>query len=420
MSCAVRRAVGVALLLALGASPACWAGDKEPPEEQDWPTLITRLQQDVYQRPGSSAQRQLAVAYNNYGVSLGNTKQWSLATQQLEEALRLDADNLQFRRNLSNIYMNQALDAHQQHRPDEALRLVEKALAHQPTLPQAFVLRGEVEYGRQRLKEAKAAWTRALELDPQLPDVKERLERVTQELPVESKFERLSQAYFDLRYEEHLERPVGFDVRDALLEARRLVGSDFAYWPKRKLVVLIYSAEKFRALRQETPDWVGGQFDGKIRVPLPSAALNQAAVKQILFHEYTHAIVFDLTAGKCPTWLNEGLAEYEGRTQLPGSLAYLIQAHQSGRLIPWRELSDFFAMSLPADTVGLAYQEAYSIVAHLVTRFGFWRIRRVLKSIAGGQPWDQALSAEYRQKPDRLETQWRTWLPELLAQPSPS
>ncbi len=410
--------LGLAALL-LCHAPAAAQPIEQPQDSTNWPEMIGKLQQQVHQRPGlASLRQQLAVAYNNYGVQLSQDGQWDLAAKQLQEAIRIDSANGQFRTNLSNVYLNQAYQAHQRYQTNEALAVLDQAVALMPDLAQAYALRGEIEYGRQRLKEAKAAWQRSLELDPEQPDLEKRLTQVTEELPVESKFERLSQAYFDLRYEEGLDQPAGFDVRDALLEARREVGSDFAYWPKHKIVVLIYSAESFRKLRQETPDWVAGQFDGKIRVPLPGTQLDSATVKQIIFHEYTHALVYDLAGVSCPIWLNEGLAEYQGAKEKPASFSRLASAAAAKRLLPWERLSEQFSMTLPSDAVLLGYQQAHSVVRYLVTRYGFWRMRRVLKALAGGgQPLPEVLETEFRVKTARLEAQWLEWLPELLKTP---
>ncbi len=411
-------AIGGLLLLVGGRGDAQTTGDQGQADEQastDWPVVIARLRQEMSQRSGQARMRQqLATAYNNYGVQLGEQRQWDPAIQQLQEAIELDAANGQFKSNLSSIYVNQASEAYEHHQINAALEALDKATALAPNTAAAYALRGQIEYDRQRLKEAKAAWQRALELDPTQATLADRLTQVTNELPIESKFERLSQGYFDLRYQEQLESPSGFNIGDVLLEARRSVGSDFAHWPKYKLVVLIYSPEMFRTLRKETPDWVGGQFDGKIRVPLPSAQMSHATVRQILFHEYTHAIIQDLTSGRCPLWLNEGLAEYEGRTQLPGTLKRLKAACDSKRLIPWQELAAHFSTTRSAEEVALAYEESYSVTAYLVKRYGFWRIRRLLKVLADGQPWETALSGEFHLKPAKIEANWRDWLLELL------
>lgn len=385
------------------------------PGETNWSEVIARLRQELYQHPGhAQIRQQLAIAYNNDGVRLSEQGEWTPAVAQLKEAIRIDTSNEQFRHNLRQVYLQQAQDGYARYQLDEAIRVLDRLLALDPDVAQAYALRGQIEYDRQRLKEAKAAWERALVLDPAQPTLRARLEQLNHELPIESTFDRLSQAYFDVRYEDALERPVGFDVRDTLLEARRSIGSDFAYWPKHKFVVLVYSAEQFQALRRDKPDWIGAYFDGKIRMPLPSDQLNQATVKQILFHEYTHAVIHDLTKGACPLWLNEGLAEYEGRTQQRGSLERLTAAHRANALILWPELSDWISTRRPAEEVALAYEQSYSLVAYLIGRYGFWRIRRILKAIAEGAPWEDVLTKELRLKLNRLEANWREWLPTLL------
>lgn len=414
-----RRWAGVvmaSLLLALGSRVGAESSQTATiSETPDWPVLISRLQQEMYERPGHTQTReQLAIAYNNYGVTLGDHEQWELAERQLQEALRLDGTNAQFQHNLAKIRVNEGTAAYKRHDLTGAMSAVDNALAVEPDLAAAYALRGNIEYDRQRLKEAKIAWERALQLDPSQPELAQRLERLAQELPVESGYERLSQASFDLRYEERLSEPAGFDIRDALLEARRGVGSDFAYWPKHKLVVVVYSAESFRKVREENPEWIAGQFDGKIRIRFPKNESDFADVKEILFHEYTHALIQDLAQGLCPTWLNEGLAVYEGRTQLARPLDRLQGAFKKQQLIPWATLSDAFSVSHPAEEVALAYEQSYSIAAYLITRYGFWRIRRVLKAIGDGRPWEDVLKDETRLSLPRLETAWRASLPELL------
>ena len=383
----------------------------EEPESPNWPVLIAQLRQETQRRPGHAQTReQLAIAYNNYGVSLSDAGQWEPAILQLQEAIRVDPQNEQFRQNLANVYVNQAQTLSEHHREGEALNVVTQALELNPNLTGAYLLLGDIEYGRQRLKEAKVAWERALTLDPTNTVLAERVDKLKQELPVESNFDRISQAYFDLRYEDAFERPAGFDIRDALLQARRDVGSDFAYWPTYKLVVLIYSNEHFRALRQETPEWIGGLYDGKIRVPLPGKEFDANHVRAILFHEYTHALVHDLTKDRCPQWLNEGLATYEGMKHGAPPVDQLAKALAAQQLVPWDGLNDQFAWGLPVDQVELGYQQSHSIVRYLIERYGFWRLRRVLKAFMDGATLEDALVREYRLKLSRLEADWREWL----------
>ncbi len=388
-------------------------------EESNWAAMIEELEQDFGHTPNNTAaRRQLAIARNNYAIRLAEAEQLQQAQQHLEEAIRLEPTDQQFRDNLARIHLQQAQQAHQHHRASEARDGITKALKLNPQEVSAYVLLGEVEYDSQRLKEARAAWQKALSLDPGREDVTKRLEQLNQEFPVESDFERLSQAYFDIRYTESIERSKGFDVRDDLLEARRSVGSDFQHWPKYKLIVLLYGADQFRTMRTGTPDWLAGQYDGKIRVPLPGQGLDRAAVKRTLIHEYTHAVIHDLTKGQLPVWLNEGLAEYEAWKAQQPAWSALRQALKDDRLIPWAQLSSNFSMSLSTETVTLAYEQSHSIVRYLVERYGFWRMRRLIKALASEVLLEKALTDEFRTKPARLQSEWRKWLDELLAKPS--
>ena len=417
----ISAAFRISFFIVFAASSAFAAAEekKEPDKAADWPSTIARLQQEIYRQPGLAYNReQLAIAYNNYGVELGNEGRWELAVSQLQEALRIDNTNQQAKDNLARIYLNHAYMVYKQHQNQEALEAIDQAIRANPNLGAAYALKGEIEYGSQKLKEAKASWERSLQLDPSQKELQQRLTQLVQELPVESGFERLSQASFDVRYQEGLQPSIGFDVRDVLLEARREVGSDFAYWPKHKVVALVYSADSFHALRQETPEWVGGQFDGKIRVPLPNRQMSPQMVRQILYHEYTHAVIYDLTGGNCPTWLNEGLAEYEGRKQLAGPVAQLLKAHEQEKLIALSELSEHFSVALPVDVIGLAYQEAYSVASYFIQRYGFWRMRRALKAISDGEPWEKVFEEEFHQKLKTLQSNWQRWLPEFLKSPA--
>ena len=406
-------AAGLGLLLAAGRCPA--GQPSQGQESVDWPATISALRQEMQRRPGLAyIRRQLATAYNNYGVSLAGQGQWESAKQQLEQALALVPDDAGFKQNLASVYLNEAHTYYTSRQSPEAKFSVEQAITLSPSLAQAYILLGDIEYDNQRLKQAKTAWESAMRIDPTLEHVSERLEQVTKELPVESEFAKLSQAYFDLHYEEVFDAPIGFDIRSMLIEARREVGSDFAYWPSHKIVVLVYSPESFRKLRETRPEWVAGEYDGKMRVRLPSGQHDLASVKDVLFHEYTHAILYDLTQGRCPRWLDEGLATYEGKRYGSQEFDQLAVAFANHQLVPLSQLDQQFSFNLPQRAVALGYQEAYSLVRYLIERYGFWRVRRILKALGSGAAMDEVIGQELHLKPVRLEQAWQEWIPQSL------
>ena len=79
-----------------------------------------------------------------------------------------------------------------------------------------------------------------------------------------------------------------------------------------------------------------------------------------------------------------------------------------------RQFDEQFAWGLPADQVELGYQQSHSVVQYFVERYGFWRIRRLLKALLDGSTFEDALTQEFRVKPTRLEADWRKWLLERV------
>jgi hypothetical protein len=77
--------------------------------------------------------------------------------------------------------------------------------------------------------------------------------------------------------------------------------------------VILYTQEAFRDVTR-APSWAGAVNDGRIRVPVQGVETVSPELERVLKHELTHSFVFQKTTGRCPTWLNEGIAQWmEGR-----------------------------------------------------------------------------------------------------------
>ncbi len=382
---------------------------------EDWPRIIENLKRGA---SSSQGKQQLAVAYNNYAIELSNQGSWSQAETELERAIALDAGNNQFKQNLCVIYLNHAASLRQDRRASDrgtdavTKTLVQQALRFNPRSAEAYTILGDIAYDGQQLAHAKTAWDRAKQLDPSMNSIDERLNKLNSELAVEKQFDRAGNTHFDLRYQEGIGYAAAYDLRTALDQARSNVGRDFGYWPRRPIVVLVYSEEAFRQVRQG-PDWIGGVYDGKIRIPFPRSTAALESLKSTLVHEYTHAIIHDITQDQCPVWLNEGIAEFEeARTRKP-NLQLLQAAAGKRQLIPLSSLDSAF-QSRDANVAGLAYQQSYSLVTFLDQKYRFFRVRRILDHLAQGKSVEDALQAELRLSSDQLEQRWERWLPTFV------
>ena len=393
--------------------------------QENWPATIQTLKQQIRSNPGDKNLRnQLAIAHNNYAMALGNERKWEEATSQMEEALRLDRQNARFKGNLSLVHLNHAYQLYQEpsrthsyqsYRHLKAKELVEKALRLNSKLAPAYVLLGDIEYDNQQLPKAELAWQKAQKLDPRMNGLASRLDRVGRESKVESDMNSVADLHFTLRYDDSVKRSTGFDIRRVLQEARLDVGRDFQYRPKHKIVVLLYSKAQFRRVREGAPEWLAGMFDGKIRVPMPESERDLGSVKGTVIHEYTHAVVHELSRGRVPHWFNEGLAEYqEAKFAKPSKAASsLKQALDADEVLPWNQIESLFS-GRSIDQVRLGYDQSYSVVAYLAQRYGFWHMPRLLKQKSQGVSFEEALEKEFKSPAERLEKDWKLWLPRFF------
>lgn len=380
---------------------------------EDWPQVIRNLERQSTKREGN---HRLATAYNNYALELATAGRFTVAESQLKKALKIDPQNKRVKKNLSVVLLNHALDIMQDRRQssrgNQAKSLAQQSLRYDPRAAEAYLLIGDIEYDAQELRYAKNAWEKAKRLNPSVAGLESRMEKLKSEIAVEKPFSRVSNLNFDLRFQNQIDRSTAFDLRGALDRARNEVGRDFNYWPRHRIIVLIYSEQGFARV-QPGPDWAAGLYDGKIRIPFPSNPAAQATVKATLYHEYTHAVIHDISRGNCPVWLNEGIAEYqEARVREP-YIGHLRAAMGKGRLIPLTSLDEAFK-SRDGEVARLAYQQSYSLVSYLVQRKLFFRIRRALEALGNDQTVEEAFHNEFRLSIPELEKRWRRWLPEFV------
>ncbi|MBI3332563.1 MAG: tetratricopeptide repeat protein [Candidatus Omnitrophica bacterium] len=301
---------------------------------------------------------------------------------------------------------SKALAAYQDRRLKDAFTYAKEAVRQEPEHVDAQVLLGELYYQRQDLGRAKESWQRALKLAPSRQDVRDRLEKLEREAKVESGFARNDTAPFVVRFAEG-EVPASLtDLREFLLETYRLVGQQMGYFPNHPITVLIYPAEGFKQV-QGLSHQTAGLYDGKIRLPLRDGEGADLELKRVFWHEYTHALVHDLAKGKCPVWLNEGIATLQEARVLPINLQPVREAYEGKKLIPWDQL---WKEEYAQGELELHYAQAYSIAQYLAKRWGFRKLESLLNRLGEGYPLADAFRAEYRMAPAAIEKEWLTWL----------
>ncbi len=287
----------------------------------------------------------------------------------------------------------------------EAEVFLQRALEADPTQILALMLLGEIAYRRDDLQAARARFESARRLDPSDAAVRERLDLILAEAGAQKEVRRLESRHFAVRFEREQGEVPARVVLARLESARQEIGRRLGVYPERKIPVVLAAGGAFHEHAQ-TPDWVQGLFDGKIRLPAEGAMSDGAALDRALRHEYTHALVHERTRGRAPTWLSEGLAiACEGR----GTDRERRIVQSSDHLIPIRELHGSF-LTLPRTEVPLAYAESAAAVEYLLRRHGTAAVRTLLTRVGESKDFAAAFLDATGVTYAEFQTGWLRWL----------
>jgi len=278
---------------------------------------------------------------------------------------------------------------------DEAVAELQAAVN---ALPGDFAARfwlAQALYRQNELQPALEQTQAALELkmDGELLELREKLK---QEIRVQRNYDDARTANFIVLFDGYEHDEVKRTVLDILKGAYAEIGKELDYFPAQPITVILYTAKDFSDVTL-APHWAGGMFgqlDGKIRVPVQGASGQEQALRRVLTHEYTHALLVAL-APECPLWLHEGLAQY-----LSGD-----RAVNAGQLLPLGMLVDSFPND--ARLAYAAYMESLQAVTDLVDERGMPPLRRLLDGLAAGKGLEAAFTSAYGEPFSRWAENWR-------------
>lgn len=382
---------------------------------------------------------------NARGVGLMQKGQFAQALEPLFQALEALPDNAVIRRNLAECYLGlgmQHLEARRFLEAEKALQsgknyayddarfwlyrgyaflrqgdygaaegeLLE-ALSMDEANPAGHQLLGQLYYETGRLHRAIESWQRTLELTPENAEVVALLQKARRELSVETAMTRDYGLNFTISYDGQAHGEVGSQVLEVLEDAYREIGYDLNFYPETQVPVLLYATQDFAELTN-SPDWAGGLYDGKIRIPIGGVTGMNNNLRALLYHEYVHVAVRFLANGRCPVWFNEGLAEIAERRHYDPPLEILATAAREGKLLPFGRLEKSFA-SLSREEALLAYEQSYSMVKYLVDQYQWYKVTDLLNALGEGDTMAEAVESvlgEYGLTHASLEKAWRAQL----------
>jgi tetratricopeptide (TPR) repeat protein len=356
---------------------------RQPPSQPTLEQLRQSYSANPYQ-PVIKKNLESAVLMN--GVGLLKQKRYEEAAAQFEYAEELFPEDPQpaFLRGNAAYLLKQF---------DLAQTELEKARNLGGETVDLLFLLGKVFYDTEDIVRAAELWELALQKDPGNASLQELLAKAKRELTVNAGMGKGQSSRFMLSFDSGIKSDVADRVLGVLEDAYNQVGRDFGTYPVSRVPVILYTGKDYHEITG-SPGWSGGQYDGKIRLPVGGMTEVTAQVRAVLFHEYTHVVVRDVTHGNCPVWLNEGLAEIQGRKEFDHPLSELGKASAKGGLLSFGTLSGSFA-SLQGKSVDLAYQQSYSLVRYMVSTYGWHTMKSLLTALGEGLIFDTAAKQAY-------------------------
>ncbi len=188
---------------------------------------------------------------------------------------------------------------------DSALQLIEPA-AKATKDPALLALAGAAAWRADDSAKALSYWRESLDLQPD-PGLENLYKRVEKENTNDKSAARIYGMRIALRYDAgSINGDTAHAMAAALDQEFARVSGELGCSAQERIVAIAQSPEAYRKTT-DAAEWSGGQYDGRIRVPVAASQAMDATMHRTLAHEITHACL-SLT-GKWPAWLQEGLAQ---------------------------------------------------------------------------------------------------------------
>jgi tetratricopeptide (TPR) repeat protein len=285
-------------------------------------------------------------------------------------------------------------------RADEAVSLAERSTRLAPNSGDGWMVLGFAYYAADRDEDAIAAWKRSQEIRPDAT-VKKYLEKAQRDTEAQANFQQRDSGHFTLRYEGHR---IPDNLSNAILQTLEVhydaLAQQFNVSP-RTIPVILYTDQEFFDVTQ-SPSWTGAVNDGKIRIPVSGITLMTPELSRILRHELSHTFINQLSRGKCPQWLHEGIAQLlEGRSTAPYGRT-LSKLYAEDHQVPIYLLESSF-LNLDKEQAAVAYVESLAVTEYIRDTYGMDDIRVILQKIGEGSSAEAAVRTTLHSGYSQLE-----------------
>jgi hypothetical protein len=223
----------------------------------------------------------------------------------------------------------QAADLIEASQPAKALQVLEPELRSNKD-PGLLMLAGIASWRNDDSRKALDYWRQSLKQQPN-----DDLERLYRKVETEAKNDQSTERIYGLRVLLRYQPSVinvdtAREMAGALDHEFARISDELGCHADERVVAIVQSRDAYRKAT-EAAEWSGGQYDGRIRVPVFDGQGLDKNMRRTLAHEITHACLTIM--GRWPAWLQEGLAQkLSGETLQPEARQKLTVMAQEKKL----------------------------------------------------------------------------------------
>jgi hypothetical protein len=235
------------------------------------------------------------------------------------------------------------------------------------------------------------------------------LAKVERELAAEGQFSEETSSHFTMRYEGG---KAALQLRSQILRTLEQhfedLSRDLSYTPHESISVVLYTDKQFFDVTN-APTWSGAVNDGKLRMPISGITSITSELSRTLKHELAHSFINLITKGRCPTWLNEGVAQIEEPKSAAQQGRRLASLYMTQHDIPLNQLEGPFSR-FSAPEAAVAYAQSLLSVEYIRDTYGIGDVATILKRLGEGQSTESALRSTIHSGYGQLQQELTAYL----------
>lgn len=273
----------------------------------------------------------------------------------------------------------------------------------------ASIYLGDMFYEVNDYIRAQKHYAVALPLDPaNATYLRNRLQMIEDESKVEGLFQQFKDQgnHFSIQHVEYLNGVSVKELAETLNSAYDEVGKRLGIYPARAVSVKVYNTEDFRKI-SKLPEWAIGIFDGKMRLKVEDIQSAPGQVKDLLFHEYTHAVLAMNIKQRVPAWFHEGLAQLMEPQFTENARARAeIQDALSRKKLGFTSLEESFKEIHSKRDAETAYMISVYFVNSLIRRHGEEKMIEWIRRLSREEKFEDAFSKVFGVPLKKAQEDW--------------